>query len=101
MHATTFASSLMRGVSGDDPEGGAGSGVLRRVARNRPPREAGAPPPRHYHLGARSSLHGSARHPPPAVGRRGPKETETRPPEPPIPTPQGPDASVPPPHRVP
>ena len=25
-----FASSLMRGVSGDDPAGGAGSGVLRR-----------------------------------------------------------------------
>jgi hypothetical protein len=24
-----FVSSLMRGVSGDDPEGGAGSGVLR------------------------------------------------------------------------
>src|SRR5260370_40054435 len=29
-----------RGVSGDDPEGGAGSGVLRRAARNRWPREA-------------------------------------------------------------
>src|SRR5258708_7451408 len=29
-----------RGVSGDDPEGGAGSGVLRRAARNRSPREA-------------------------------------------------------------
>jgi hypothetical protein len=30
----------LRGVSGDDPEGGAGSGVLRRAARNRSPREA-------------------------------------------------------------
>ena len=29
-----------RGVSGDDPEGGARSGVLRRAARNRSPREA-------------------------------------------------------------
>src|SRR6476646_4409975 len=28
-YATRFPSSLMRGVSGDDPEGGAGSGVLR------------------------------------------------------------------------
>jgi hypothetical protein len=35
-----FASSLMRGVSGDDPEGGAGSGVPRRAARNRSLREA-------------------------------------------------------------
>jgi len=33
----------LRGVSGDDPEGGAGSGVLRRVARNRSPREARDP----------------------------------------------------------
>src|SRR5882724_806370 len=32
-----------RGVSGDDPEGGAGSGVLRRAARNRLPREARDP----------------------------------------------------------
>src|SRR6516165_8538918 len=29
-----------RGVSGDDPEGGAGRGVLRQAARNRSPREA-------------------------------------------------------------
>ena len=29
-----------RGVSGDDPEGGAGSGVLRPAARDRWPREA-------------------------------------------------------------
>src|SRR6266478_539403 len=33
----------LRGVSGDDPEGGAGSGVLRRAARNRWPREARDP----------------------------------------------------------
>ena len=33
----------MRGVSGDDPEGGAGSGVPRRAARNRSPREARDP----------------------------------------------------------
>ena len=32
-----------RGVSGDDPEGGAGSGVLRQAARNRSPREARDP----------------------------------------------------------
>src|SRR5260221_13442087 len=30
-----------RGVAGDDREGGAGSGVLRRAARNRSPGEAG------------------------------------------------------------
>jgi hypothetical protein len=29
IYSTRFASSLMRGVSGDDPEGGAGSGVPR------------------------------------------------------------------------
>src|SRR5262249_57620200 len=33
-----------RGVSGDDPEGGAGSGVLRRAARNPWPREVRDPP---------------------------------------------------------
>ena len=38
-----FPSSLMRGVSGDDPEGGAGSGVPRLAARNRSPRKAGDP----------------------------------------------------------
>src|SRR6266436_2684234 len=95
MHATTFASLLMRGVSGDDPEGGAGSGVLRRVARNRSPREAGTPPSRHYDLGARSSLHGSARHLPAVVGRRAPKETEARPREPKTATVERREASVP------
>src|SRR6266851_10182582 len=95
MHATTFASSLMRGVSGDDPEGGAGSGVLRQAARNRSPREAGTPPSRHYDLGARSSLHGSARHLPAVVGRRASKETEARPREPKTATVERREASVP------
>src|SRR6266852_5724245 len=90
-----FPSSLMRGVSGDDPEGGAGSGVLRQAARNRSPREAGTPPSRHYDLGARSSLHGSARHLPAVVGRRAPKETEARPREPKTATVERREASVP------
>ena len=85
----------LRGVSGDDPEGGAGSGVLRRAARNRSPREAGTPPSRHYDLGARSSLHGSARHLPAVVGRRAPKETEARPREPKTATVERREASVP------
>src|SRR6476620_1138747 len=52
------------------------------AARNRSPREAGTPPSRHYDLGARSSLHGSARHLPAVVGRRAPNEPEARPREP-------------------
>ena len=36
----------MRGVSGDDPEGGAGSGVPRLAARNRSPRQAYGDPAR-------------------------------------------------------
>src|ERR1700738_4069464 len=49
----------MRGVSGDDPEGGAGGGVPRlRLVTARPGR-LGTPPARHYDLAARSSLHGS------------------------------------------
>src|SRR5260370_31800505 len=56
------------------------------AARNRSPREAGTPPSRHYDLGARSSLHGSARHLPAVVGRWAPKETEARPREPKIAT---------------
>jgi hypothetical protein len=39
---TRFVSSLMRGVSGDDPAGGARRGVLRLAARNR---SAGGPDP--------------------------------------------------------
>src|SRR5262252_9942291 len=65
------------------------------AARNRSPREAGTPPSRHYDLGARSSLHGSARHLPAVVGRRAPKETEARPREPKIATLERREASVP------
>src|SRR5215467_13056948 len=70
----------LRGVSGDDPEGGAGSGVLRwRLVTARLGRP-GTPPARHYDLAARSSLHGSGRQlPAVVVGRRAPKETEARP----------------------
>src|SRR5947199_2886388 len=69
MHAFwlhSASASLLRGVSGDDPEGGVGSGVPRLAARNRlasAGRSAvtreGTPPARHYDLAARSSLHGS------------------------------------------
>src|SRR6476619_2566860 len=53
-----FASSLMRGVSGDDPAGGAGSGVLRR--RREPlPREVRDPARRAVWPGAGKSLVGS------------------------------------------
>jgi hypothetical protein len=69
----------LRGVSGDDPEGGAGSGVLRRRLVTVRPGRPGTPPARHYDLAARSSLHGSARQLPAVVGRRAPKETEARP----------------------
>src|SRR6476620_7611126 len=65
------------------------------AARNRSPREAGTPPSRHYDLGARSSLHGSARHLPAVVGRRAPKETEARPREPKTATVERREASVP------
>jgi hypothetical protein len=68
-----------RGVSGDDPEGGAGSGVPRRRLVIACPGRPGKSPARHYDLAARISLHGSARQLPAAVGRRAPKETEARP----------------------
>ena len=48
-----------RGVSGDDPEGGAGSGVLRQRLVTARPGRPGKSPARHYDLAARSSLHGS------------------------------------------
>src|SRR5262245_10847007 len=48
-----------RGVSGDDPEGGARRGVLRRRLVTVRPGRPGKPPARHYDLAARSSLHGS------------------------------------------
>ena len=47
---TRFVSSLMRGVSGDDPAGGARRGVPRLAARNR---SAGGPGPRPPGLTAR------------------------------------------------
>jgi hypothetical protein len=84
-----------RGVSGDDPEGGAGSGVLRRRLVTVRLGRLGTPPSRHYDLGARSSLHGSARHLPAVVGRRAPKETEARPREPKTATVERREASVP------
>src|SRR5437660_11110060 len=65
------------------------------AARNRSPREAGTPPSRHYDLGARSSLHGSARHLPAVAGQRAPKETEARPREPKTATVERREASVP------
>src|SRR5262245_4920802 len=65
------------------------------AARNRSPREAGTPPSRHYDLGARSSLQGSARQLPAVVGRRAPKETEARPREPKTATVERREASVP------
>jgi hypothetical protein len=94
-HAIRFPSSLVRGVSGDDPEGGAGSGVLRRRLVTVRPGRPGTPPSRHYDLGARSSLHGSGRQLPAVVGRRAPKETEARPREPKTATVERREASVP------
>src|SRR3984893_11448972 len=85
----------LRGVSGDDPEGGAGSGVLRRRLVTVRLGRLGTPPSRHYDLGARSSLYGSARHLPAVVGRRAPKETQARPREPKIATVERREASVP------
>src|SRR6476469_2178759 len=56
-YATRFPSSLMRGVSGDDPEGGAGSGVLR-------PRlvTAGSGGPGHRPPGMTTWLRGASLH---------------------------------------
>src|SRR5215813_2912430 len=65
------------------------------AARNRSPGRLGTPPSRHYDLGARSSLHGSARQMPAVVGRRAPKETEARPREPKTATVERREASVP------
>src|SRR6266566_7690735 len=69
----------LRGVSGGDPEGGAGSGVLRRRLATAGLGRPGTPPARHYDLAARSSLHGSERQMPAVAWRRAPKETEARP----------------------
>src|SRR5262249_60669231 len=58
----------LRGVVRRHPEGGAGSGVLRRrlviAGSGRP----GKSPARHYDLAARSSLHGSEGNCPPLYG---------------------------------
>src|SRR6516225_11542138 len=78
-YAIRVASSLFEGRLRRHPEGGAGSGVLRRRLVTAGPGRPGTPPARHYDLAARSSLHGSARQLPAVVGRRAPKETEARP----------------------
>src|SRR6516162_7642580 len=72
-------SSLIEGRLRRHPEGGAGSGVLRRRLVTARPGRSGKSPARHYDLAARSSLHGSGRQLPAVVGRRAPKETEARP----------------------
>src|SRR6516162_6707534 len=67
-YAIRVASSLFEGRLRRHPEGGAGSGVLRRRLVTAGPGRPGTPPARHYDLAARSSLHGSAKARP-----RGPK----------------------------
>src|SRR6516162_7900782 len=78
-YAIRVASSLFEGRLRRHPEGGAGSGVLRRRLVTARPGRPGTPPARHYDLAARSSLHGSGRQMPAVVGRQAPKETEARP----------------------
>src|SRR5439155_18497810 len=85
----------LRACSRDDPECGARRGVLRRRLVTVRLGRLGTPPSRHYDLGARSSLHGSARQLPAVVGRRAPKETEARPREPKTATVERREASVP------
>jgi len=68
-----------RGVSGDDPEGGAGSGVLRQAARNRSPREAREVARQALRPGCEELAARIRRQLPAVVGRRAPKETEARP----------------------
>src|SRR5215469_6362029 len=68
-----------RGVSGDDPEGGAGSGVLRQAARNRSPREARKVARQALRPGCEELAARIRRQLPAVVGRRAPKETEARP----------------------
>src|SRR6516162_5463013 len=84
-----------RGVSGDDPEGGAGSGVLRQAARNRSPREARDPALQALRPGCEELAARIRRHLPAVVGRRAPKETEARPREPKTATVERREASVP------
>src|SRR5438876_7290584 len=84
----------LRGVSGDDPEGGAGSGVLRRrlvtarLGRQGPALQALRP-------GCEELAARIRRHLPAVVGRRAPKETEARPREPKTATVERREASVP------
>src|SRR5215470_18673409 len=85
----------LRACSRDDPECGARRGVLRRRLVTARLGRLGTPPSRHYDLGARSSLHGSARQLPAVVGRRASKETEARPREPKTATVERREASVP------
>ena len=68
-----------RGVSGDDPEGGAGSGVLRQAARDRSPREARDVARQALRPGCEELAARIRRQLPAVVGRRAPKETEARP----------------------
>src|SRR5437667_7725772 len=84
----------LRGVSGDDPEGGAGSGVLRRrlvtarLGRQGPALQALRP-------GCEELAARIRRHLPAVVGRRAPKETEARPREPKTATVERREGSVP------
>src|SRR5215813_8286239 len=90
-----FPASLIEGVLRKRPECGARRGVLRRRLVTARLGRLGTPPSRHYDLGARSSLHGSARQLPAVVGRRASKETEARPREPKTATVERREASVP------
>jgi hypothetical protein len=85
----------LRGVSGDYPEGGAGSGVLRRRLVTAASGGSGPRPPGTTTWVRGRSLHGPGRQLPAVVGRRAPKETEARPREPKTATVERREASVP------
>src|SRR5262249_58076875 len=68
-----------RGVSGDDPEGGARRGVPRRRLVTACPGRPGESPARHYDLAARSSLHGSEGKCPPLYGGGRPRRRKRGP----------------------
>src|SRR6516225_9000893 len=78
-YAIGVASSLFEGRLRRHPEGGAGSGVLRRAACNRSPREARDPARQALRPGCEELAARIRRQLPAAVGRRAPKETEARP----------------------
>src|SRR5262245_44934743 len=65
VYAIRSASSLFEGRLRRHPEGGAGSGVLRRRLVTACLGRPGTPPARHYDLAARSSLHGAEDNCPP------------------------------------